>query len=62
MEYTKVYVINPATRDLLVLQKNGQHDSLLPAHNYPEMLGFGLDPHTKRYRIARLFHQAVNIR
>jgi hypothetical protein len=26
------------------------------------MLGFGLDPHTKRYRIARLFHQAVNIR
>ncbi|KAF8715994.1 hypothetical protein HU200_026963 [Digitaria exilis] len=44
---TKVYVINPATRDVLRLP-DGRRDILLPAYNNFQAVGFGLDPRTKR--------------
>ncbi|KAF8697166.1 hypothetical protein HU200_036164 [Digitaria exilis] len=58
---TKVYVINPATRDVLVLP-DGRRDILLPAYNNFQAVGFGLDHGNKRYKVARFFYRAVNLR
>ncbi|CAN6342388.1 unnamed protein product [Urochloa humidicola] len=56
---TKVYVINPAIRDVLVLP-DGRRDILLPSRNYPQTIDFGLDPRTNKYKVARFFYRAIN--
>ncbi|GJN11173.1 hypothetical protein PR202_ga29346 [Eleusine coracana subsp. coracana] len=56
----KVYVINPAIRDILVLP-HGQRDVLLTTYNEHQTIGFGLDPRTRRYKVARFFYRAVDV-
>ncbi|KAF0909545.1 hypothetical protein E2562_037182 [Oryza meyeriana var. granulata] len=53
---TKVYVINPATGDVLKLP-DGQKDdnpSLFPS------VGFGFDPRSNTHKIARYFYRCVD--
>ncbi|KAL6651255.1 hypothetical protein ACP70R_010180 [Stipagrostis hirtigluma subsp. patula] len=51
---TKVYIINPATGDVLKLP-DGQKDALRF-----ETVGLGLDPRSNKYKVARSFYRSVN--
>uniref|UniRef100_A0A0D9X983 F-box domain-containing protein n=1 Tax=Leersia perrieri TaxID=77586 RepID=A0A0D9X983_9ORYZ len=53
---TNVYVINPATGDVLKLPE-GQKDA---KSSYWPTVGFGFDPRSNTYKVARYFYRSVN--
>ncbi|XBI74339.1 hypothetical protein VPH35_067901 [Triticum aestivum] len=51
---TSLYVLNPATRDAIVLPKSHRNNKEY-LNGLP--IGFGLDPSTYRYKVARSFYR-----
>jgi len=56
---TKVYLINPATRDTLTLPESNPNKIPVP----PDVslpVGLGLDPRTGRYKVVRAFYRSID--
>ncbi|XP_051230237.1 putative F-box/kelch-repeat protein At1g12870 [Lolium perenne] len=56
---TKMYVLNPSTRELLTLPESIR-SVLQPSSICRNVVGFGLDSFTNKYKVVRFFNYSTN--